>query len=259
MPESEYVLGHSERELARLERQALVYAGLTRDSLRRAGIAPGMQVLDIGCGTGDVAFLAAETVGASGSVLAVDRAPAALDLARRRAEKNGVRNVRFQQGELGSLALDGGFDAIVGRLVVVYMSDPVASLRPLLRALRPGGILLLIEMDISSGTTVPLLPLFNRAMSWIRDVYARMGLEPETGSHLHALLRALDLEPEMIGVSLIEGGLEAGAYDYLAETVRSVAPAAEKFGIASAEEMTPDTLAERMRSEATPQTCIVYP
>jgi tRNA A58 N-methylase Trm61 len=81
---NDYVLGHSARELERLRRQAQLVNPITRQYLIEAGIAPGMRVLDIGSGAGDVAFLAAELVGLSGQVVGVDRSPDArpwLDLA----------------------------------------------------------------------------------------------------------------------------------------------------------------------------------
>src|SRR5262245_22741201 len=82
---SEYILGHSEREIARLKAQAAELDPITRRLLREAGIAPGMRVLDVGSGAGDVAFLAAELVGTSGEVVGVDLAPTAVEVARSRA------------------------------------------------------------------------------------------------------------------------------------------------------------------------------
>jgi cyclopropane fatty-acyl-phospholipid synthase-like methyltransferase len=68
-----YVLGHSDAELERLRLQSAIYAGVTRRLIRECGIAPGMRVLDIGCGVGDVAMLVADAVGPAGKVVAVDR------------------------------------------------------------------------------------------------------------------------------------------------------------------------------------------
>jgi tRNA A58 N-methylase Trm61 len=76
---SEYVLGHSARELERLRRQAELVNPNTRQYLIEAGIAPGMRVLDVGSGAGDVAFLAAELVGPSGQVVGVDRSLNAIE------------------------------------------------------------------------------------------------------------------------------------------------------------------------------------
>jgi SAM-dependent methyltransferase len=73
VPETEYILGHSAREVRRLIRQAGILRPFTERLLRGAGIGRGTRVLDLGCGADDVAMLAAELVGASGSVVGIDR------------------------------------------------------------------------------------------------------------------------------------------------------------------------------------------
>ena len=64
-----YVLGHSAFELERLARQERLIGPTTRSYFRQAGLVPGMRVLDVGSGTGLVAFHAAELVGESGEVI----------------------------------------------------------------------------------------------------------------------------------------------------------------------------------------------
>jgi hypothetical protein len=64
VPETEYILGHSDREIRRLMHQAAILRPITERLLRGAGIGRGMRVLDLGCGAGDVSMLAAKLVGA---------------------------------------------------------------------------------------------------------------------------------------------------------------------------------------------------
>ncbi|HXY84755.1 MAG TPA: methyltransferase domain-containing protein, partial [Gaiellaceae bacterium] len=80
-----YALGHSEHELRRLSVQAKLVDPITRRFLVEAGIGPGMRVLDIGSGVGDVAFLVAGLVGEEGEVVGTDRSAEALTVARERA------------------------------------------------------------------------------------------------------------------------------------------------------------------------------
>jgi 2-polyprenyl-3-methyl-5-hydroxy-6-metoxy-1,4-benzoquinol methylase len=70
-----YVLGHDDVEVQRLLLQGRLYNDYTEHALRLAGLRPGMRVLDIGCGPGDVSFIAARLVGPTGTVLGVDAAP----------------------------------------------------------------------------------------------------------------------------------------------------------------------------------------
>ncbi|MCP3166439.1 SAM-dependent methyltransferase [Myxococcus qinghaiensis] len=81
----EYQIGHSDPEMNRLQLQAGVYRPLTEQVLRGAGLRPGMRVLDVGCGVGDVSFIAAELVGPTGEVVGIDSASRPLEWARRPA------------------------------------------------------------------------------------------------------------------------------------------------------------------------------
>src|ERR1700691_5438057 len=95
----EYVLGHTDRELDRLKAQARLIEGDTRQFLCEAGIEAGMRVLDIGSGAGDVAFLAAKLVGASGEVIGTDKSAAAIAASSRSAQERGLSNVSFREGD----------------------------------------------------------------------------------------------------------------------------------------------------------------
>jgi cyclopropane fatty-acyl-phospholipid synthase-like methyltransferase len=91
---AEYQLGSDEDELARLDLQGRALAPATRALFAAAGIRPGMRVLDLGCGAGDVALVAAGLVGTDGSVVGVDHSPQAVARARLRAEQQGLAQVR---------------------------------------------------------------------------------------------------------------------------------------------------------------------
>src|SRR3954452_2045675 len=90
-----YVLGHADLEIARLQFQAGVIEPVTRRLIRECGIGPGMHVLDIGCGTGDVSMLLADAVGDTGSVVAFDREARAIDVAKPKARAAGFRRIEF--------------------------------------------------------------------------------------------------------------------------------------------------------------------
>jgi 2-polyprenyl-3-methyl-5-hydroxy-6-metoxy-1,4-benzoquinol methylase len=139
--ENSYVLGHLDPEIERLQVQARVIAPVTGRLVNECGIAAGMRVLDIGCGTGDVSMLLADAVGPSGKVVGIDREERAIEVSRSRAERAGYRNIEFVQTTDEELPSDRSFDAAVGRYVLIHQTDPAAMVRRATMAVRPCGIL----------------------------------------------------------------------------------------------------------------------
>jgi SAM-dependent methyltransferase len=88
-------------------------------------------VLDVGSGSGDLAFLAARIVGPSGEVIGADKSPAAVATASRRAAALQLSNVRFLEGDPAEMPFEQPFDAVVGRLVLMYHPSPAESIRKL--------------------------------------------------------------------------------------------------------------------------------
>jgi ubiquinone/menaquinone biosynthesis C-methylase UbiE len=255
-----YVLGHSDEELVRLERQAEIFRDATEAILAKAGIVPGMRVLDIGCGVGDVSLIAARRVGPEGRVTGIDRSEEALVTARRRTEAAGIVWLDFDNRDIDAIGGDERYDAVIGRFILMHLPGAAEQLRKLRQVLAPGGVLAFIEMDISSSSAVPPMPLFTRCLGWITTLYRMAGMEPDMGSKLYGTFRAAGLTPELSGSCRIEGGPDATAYEYIAETIRTMSPMLQRFGLATAEELDVETLAARLRAAAVENdTCFVFP
>ncbi len=248
--QSFYALGHSEQELQRLSHQGQVFGPFTRQLFEEAGVSQGMRVLDVGCGTGDVAFLAADLVGPSGEVVGVDRERTAVDWANARAHSRGTRNVKFVEGDPAEMEFDQEFDAIVGRLVLMYYPDPVDTVRKLMRHVRPGGLIVFQEIDLANACSMPVAPLFERSMTWIKQTLSGTGARIQMGLELYPVFVAAGLPgPSMRIDALIGGGPQCPLFEVVAELIQSLLPVMEELNIASAAEAQASTLAERMRDE----------
>lgn len=118
---------------------------LSARMLALAELQPGMRVLDLACGRGEPAIPAAHAVGAHGSVLGIDADAAVLELARARAEREGLRHIRFEAVAAEQLERLGEapFDRVLSRWGLMYLADPLAVLRALTRVMRPQGWLVL--------------------------------------------------------------------------------------------------------------------
>lgn len=101
-----YPLGYPQGEFRRLEQRSELFADLTADLLRRAGIREGMRILDVGCGVGDVSLLAGRLVGSAGSVLGIDRSADAVKTAKRRAIAAGLHQITFAACELDAFCTE---------------------------------------------------------------------------------------------------------------------------------------------------------
>src|SRR5690242_13513226 len=104
-------MGRTPHETRRLMRQAQLYGPFTRLLFVGAGVGPGMRVLDLGSGSGDVALLAAELVGPHGAVVGVDTDAAILETARARVAAMGLDTVTFRHEDIRTLPVDQPFDA----------------------------------------------------------------------------------------------------------------------------------------------------
>jgi len=242
------MLWGTSRELDRLSFQGSVLAPYTHQLLIEAGLTAGMHVLDVGSGSGDVSFLAAELVGSSGRVLGVDRSPAAVE--RARALRQNRCNVGFEVGDPAAMHFDRPFDAIIGRFVLMYQDDPAASLRKMVRYLRDGGLVAFHELDSTACRSWPDVPIFDQAAWWLAEALRGSGARPELGLEMHSLFLDCGLPaPRMRTDTLISGEGDSPVYKLVAEAVRTLVPTLEKLNIASAAQVQIESLADRMLAD----------
>lgn len=138
---------------------------VTERMITAAGIRPGMRVLDLASGVGDPSLTIARAVGPSGSVLGMDITAAMLDAAREFAREQGLANVEYRpiasETDLG--VEPASFDAATCRWGLMFMPDPVAALRQLWSALRPGG-----RVAVATWATEERVPFMNLASDILR-------------------------------------------------------------------------------------------
>ena len=247
-------MGRSERETERLIEQSQLYDDVTRRFFLRSGIAKGMKVLDVGSGAGDVVLTLAEFVGPGGTVVGVDVNPDILKTAQTRADAAGFTNVEFITGDIRTLELPDDFDAIVGRLVLLYMADPAEALKKLVTHLRRGGIVAFQDTELALYRTVihSDTPLINQLVAWGLTVFERSGAHLNMGMELYRVFVDAGLpEPTLHFEAPMGGPEDWPGFEYLANSFRSLVPLIEAYGIATAEEIDVDTLADRIQAEVT--------
>jgi ubiquinone/menaquinone biosynthesis C-methylase UbiE len=244
----QYVLGRSPQEYARLARQAEIMKPMTRRLFAEAGIRPGMRVLDLGSGAGDVAMLLAEMVGPAGHVIGLDLDHDAMQHARERAAVARFGNITFIHSDFAHYIPDAPLDAIAGRLVLMYQTDPAAALAKLTKHLRPGGLVAFIEpwFQIPPGPDSAT----KTAVTVIIETLRQSGAHVDLGPRMHRVFQAAGLPlPAMRFEAIMDPRQDSSAYQYLADTVANLMPKALEYGIPGADTLDIDSIPERVRTE----------
>lgn len=254
----DYFTADRAAEDERLLAQSRLVDPTTKRLLEHAGLAPGMRVLDLGSGAGNVARLAAELVGPDGAVVGVEKDPEAVELAQRHTS---APNVEFRVGDAQTLhGIEDGFDAVTGRLILLHLPDPVAALRAAAARVRPGGLVIMHECDLAYLWASPEPPLWTQARAWLLEAAEKAGIRLRLGPALYSLYREAGLPgPQLLVEAVAGGGPDAPAWA-MANVVSAVVPVMERFGVATRAEVDPATLAERLLAEITEcDGCVICP
>lgn len=184
-----------------------VSAGL----LAAADLQPGERVLDVACGTGLIARLAAERVGRTGSVAGIDIAPDMIDVAATVPVPEGA-GVEWRVGDATSLPFpDGSYDVVLCQMGLMFMQDRPGAVAEMRRVLGPGGRLVVN----TTGAIQPPLELMERA---IVD-----HISPELGGFVRAVFSMHD--PDAVATLLREAGLDDVSSTVTTVTLRLPPPA----------------------------------
>jgi ubiquinone/menaquinone biosynthesis C-methylase UbiE len=221
----------------------------TERLLRDAGITDGMSVLDIGCGRGDVSFMAARLIKEQGRVLGIDRDTTSVLAARERVAASGFTNVVFEEGDFSMAPIDDGeFDAVVGRRVLMYQPDVADAIRMLSRVLRPGGLIVFQEHDATIGpVSLAPMPLHVQVRNWIWETVRREGADVNMGFHLESILTDLGFRVEQVRAEAV---VETPTQSHpLANIVRLMLSRIVARGVATEAEICLETLHERLTKE----------
>jgi SAM-dependent methyltransferase len=188
-----YVIRGGEEGKARLSVISAALAPSTASVLDAAGVGAGMRVLDLGCGGGDVTLTLAQLVGAQGAVVGIDVDDVKLGLARQDAADLGLNHVEYCVGDATSLDARDEYDVVYARLLLTHLSDPPAMLARMVAATRPGGTVVVEDLDHSAVYSYPPLPALATFVELYNEVARRRGGDPEIGPKVLGMFHAAGL------------------------------------------------------------------
>jgi SAM-dependent methyltransferase len=251
-----YVLATGQPADYRLRILHGLYGPGTRRLLLGAGLRRGMRVADFGCGVGMVTALLAQLVGPDGHVVGIDCSGAQLARARERLASVGT-NASFVEASATDTGLPpGSFDLVYCRLLLLHLPDPERALAEMRSLLKPDGILVCEDVDVTSAGSEPPTALAAFADLWCR-LGPRRGLDYNLGRRLfHMVLAAGFPAPE---ITFNQPVVARGEHKRLLElSVAEAGPAFIDAGLITATELE-SALAEMRRLNADGTVLAVMP
>jgi SAM-dependent methyltransferase len=250
-----YALATGEAADYRLRILHGLYGPGTRRLLVEAGLRRGMRVADVGCGVGTVTALLAELVGPEGHVVGIDASGAQLAQAHERLA--GGTNASFVEASATDTGLPpDSFDLVYCRFLLIHLADPEGALREMRSLLKPGGVLVCEDGDLTSSGSEPPSALGVFADLWGR-LGAKRGVDYTLGRRLFQMVLAAGFPaPEItFNQPVVARGEEKR---FLELSVAEAAPAFVDAGLITADELE-HTLVEMRRLAADETVLAVLP
>ncbi len=181
-----YAPGFADDALAMLTRRTAA----TRAAFFLPSLAPGMRLLDVGCGPGTITLGLAQAV-APGACIGIDVEPSQVALARAAAAREGVGNVAFEVASAYALPFaDGSFDAAFSHALFEHLARPADVLAELRRVVRPGGVIGVCCSDWGDAAVDPRTPDVELALACHLALRRRAGGDPFAGAQLEGWVAA---------------------------------------------------------------------
>lgn len=186
---------------------------LTAAQLQLTGLRAGMDALDLGCGSGAVTRVMTTIVG-PGRVVGVDLSSPRLAEAQILAEERGME-IEFMEGEATHLPLlDAGFDYTWSRFLFEYLPAPPQALAEMVRVTRPGGSVVVGDLDGQIAQLHPLSPALQAELGEALRVLGGTGFDPWVGRKLYGWFYQAGLREITVHVlpyQVYTGGIPAEA------------------------------------------------
>jgi len=204
--------------------------------LSRAGVTTGLGCLDVGCGGGDVSFDLASLVGITGRVLGLDFDASKIELARVDAAQVPAANIEFRVGDLTDGLGEEEYDVVYARFLLTHLLDPVTGVATMKRALRPGGRLVVEDIDFRGSFCEPESEMFTRYEDIYEESARASGGDPWIGLRVPAMFVAAGLD--RVQPTIVQPADLVGESKVMpALTLENIRGTALRHGVATAEEI----------------------
>lgn len=191
MKENSYIIGVGKNDEDRLLLLNELFGRTSKDLLLKAGLKPGMHVLEVGCGTGNMTKWIAKQVGDNGHVTAVDISSEQLQIAEENCSESN--NITFIASSLFDLKKTKQFDLIYSRFLIMHLQNPFKGLQHLTQLLKPNGVLVSEEATNSITACYPESPIFKKYREMVMALFKKNNIDYDIGEKLYSYFQKLKL------------------------------------------------------------------
>jgi 2-polyprenyl-3-methyl-5-hydroxy-6-metoxy-1,4-benzoquinol methylase len=242
LSQESYTITGGEQGKRRLNLLAEIFQPTTLRLLEDAGLRSGGRCLDLGCGGGHVALDMARIVGPDGFVTGLDFDPQIVELARQDAKDAGIGNVEYHVAD--AQTFDGGpFDLIYARFLLSHLCEPENLLARMRQLTRPGGRIVLEDIDMSGSYCHPHDPAHAQSVELYTKAVRRGGGDADLGRRIPAIALAAGLSD--VHWNVFQPVHSNGPHKHLtAVTLDRIRPSVLRHGLATDQEI--DSILARM-------------
>lgn len=202
----------------------------------RLGISDGLMCLDVGCGGGDVTRELARRVAPKGKAIGADLDSTKIEIARREAAELGIGNVEFRLQDIREEKPRPEFDVVYARFLLTHLSDPASAINAFYAAVKPGGLVIVEDIDCSGCFVFPESRAFWRLHELYCAAVRKRGGDPDIGPRLPLLLK--DAGFAKVDLSVVQPmGLEGEVKIIIPLTMENIAEAVVQSKLATHEEI----------------------
>lgn len=187
-----YVIGVGKEDEERLSLLNELFGKTSKNLLLKAGLTPGMRILEVGCGTGNMTKWIAKQIGDNGLVTAVDISHEQVKIAQENCSESN--NITFITSSIFDLKHEMQFDLIYSRFLIMHLQNPFEGLQQLTRLLKPNGILVSEEATNSVTACYPESPIFRKYRELVMALFQKNNIDFDIGEKLYAYFRKLKFE-----------------------------------------------------------------
>ena len=192
MEEKSYVIGVGKDDEERLSLLNELFGKTSKDLLLKAGLTPRIQVLEVGCGTGNMTRWIAKQVGSNGHVTAVDISAEQIQITKENCSE--LNNISFIESSLFDLNPSIKFDLIYSRFLIMHLQNPFEGLQYLTQLLKPNGVLVSEEATNSVTACYPESPVFRKYRELLMTLFSNKNIDFDIGEKLYAYFQKLKLQ-----------------------------------------------------------------